>query len=68
MKMDESKVFGVSVRAFLAIIIVMTACAMTIYQIKIVEPFYSIVLFVIGFFYGQKNSSTNVGTPTETKV
>jgi len=53
---DESKVFGMSVRAFIAMFICMTLCYMTMAQIPIKEPFYSICIFVIGFFFGQKTS------------
>ena len=55
---DESKIFGVSVRAFIAIVVVFTLCAMTCLQFKIIEPFYTVCTFVIGFFFGQK-------TPTQ---
>lgn len=61
---DESKIFGVSVRAFIAIIVVFTLCYMTLEQLKIVEPFYTICTFVIGFFFGQK---ANTLTQGETK-
>jgi uncharacterized membrane protein len=58
---DESKIFGISVRAFISIIIVFTLCSMTIWEMKIVEPFYTICTFVIGFFFGQKGSTLTTG-------
>ena len=54
---DESKIFGISVRAFIAILITVTLCTMSVFGAKIVEPFYSVCLFVIGFFFGQKSIS-----------
>ncbi len=59
---EESKVFGVSVRAFIAIMVAFTLCGMSWMELKIVEPFYSVGLFVIGFFFGQKKvDATNGG-------
>lgn len=59
---DESKIFGVSVRAFIAILVTMTICTMALMALKVTEPFYSISLFVIGFFFGQKTQSKTGGT------
>ena len=59
---DESKIFGMSVRAFIAMTICMTLCIMTLAEMKIVEPFYSVSVFVIGFFFGQKSNTLTVPT------
>jgi hypothetical protein len=56
--MEESKIFGISVRSFLAMILTMTACSMSLLEIKIVEPFYSAFLLALGFFFGQKTQTT----------
>lgn len=53
---DESKIFGVSARAFLAVLLTMTACMMSLAQIRIVEPFYSAFLLGLGFYFGQKGN------------
>ncbi len=50
----DSSIGNVSVRALLAILITATLCGMTLMQYKIVEPFYSVSIFSIGFFFGQK--------------
>jgi len=50
----ESKVFGVSVRGWLAIILVVTTCAMSFVGRQVIEPLYSMVLLSIGYYYGQK--------------
>ncbi len=52
----DSSIGNLSVRAILAIIVTVTLCAMTLFQFKVVEPFYSASLFVLGFFFGQKTN------------
>lgn len=54
MAATDSAFFGVSIRAWVTIIVTLTLCAMTLLQFKVVEPFYSASLFVLGFFFGQK--------------
>jgi hypothetical protein len=54
---EESKIFGISVRALIAVIVTITICGMSIFHVEIVEPMYSIGIFVIGFFFGQKTPS-----------
>jgi len=53
---DESKIFGISVRAFITIVLTLCACTMSMFEIKIVEPFYSAFLLALGFFFGQKQA------------
>lgn len=50
----ESKVYGVSIRGWLAVILVSTVCIMSGLGIEVKEPLYSMVLLAIGFYYGQK--------------
>jgi hypothetical protein len=57
---DESKIFGVSVRAFVTLYITMTVCMLSIFDVKIVEPLYSAFLLCLGFYFGQKNQTTGV--------
>lgn len=51
--MNESKVFGVSVRGWLAILTVTTLCGMAVCKIKVDEPFYTIVISIVSFYFGQ---------------
>lgn len=53
--MDESKIFGVSLRGWIALFITVTICAMAVLMLEVKEPLYSISLFVIGFYFGQKS-------------
>ncbi len=67
MKMnDESMIFGMTVRGFIVMMITMTLCTMTLGQMKIIEPFYSICVFVIGFYFGQKTSNSSATVKGDT--
>ena len=50
----ESKVYGVSVRGWLAVLIISTVCILSFFKIKIEEPLYSLVLVTSAFYFGQK--------------
>ena len=52
--MHDSKLLGVSVRAWIAIMTIATVCAMQAAGLKVEEPLYSLVLMVAGFYLGQK--------------
>ena len=52
---DDSKILGVSVRAWLAVLLTYTVCIMSGYGVKIDEPLYSGFLMGLGFFLGQKS-------------
>lgn len=52
--MDESKIFGVSWRGWLAFIMISTVCAMALLKIEVVEPLYSLTSLAIGFYFGSK--------------
>lgn len=55
--MHDSKLLGVSVRAWIAIMTIATVCAMQAGGLKVEEPLYSLVLMVAGFYLGQKTPS-----------
>lgn len=52
-KPTESHLFNVSVRAWIALIVIVTVCYMAISLIEVKEPLYSISLLTVGFFFGQ---------------
>lgn len=52
----DSAVFGVSVRAWITTLIAATVCYMSIIGKEVFEPLYGGFLFVIGFYFGQKNN------------
>lgn len=56
-KGSESQFMSVSIRGWIVLIVVLTACAMSICRIKIDEPLYTMVTVVVGFYFGQKTAS-----------
>lgn len=68
--MNESSIFGVSIRAILVFMLTLTVCALTSYIVihfkitdKIPEPLYSAFMLALGFFFGQKTQQTTNGGP-----
>lgn len=61
---EESKLWGVSIRGWLVMVITLTACTMSMFKWEIKEPLYSAFLLCLGYYFGQKNSgSTPNGAP-----
>lgn len=52
--MNESNIYGVSVRAILVFILTATVCLLTARAIEIKEPLYSAFMLALGFYFGQK--------------
>lgn len=53
---NESKLLGISLRGWLAFLLVWTVCWMSVVQTKVEEPLYSAVLLALGFYFGQKST------------
>lgn len=56
--MDESKLLGVSMRGWLAFLIVWTVCSMSSSGITVKEPLYTLASMAVGFYFGQKKAGT----------
>ena len=50
---DHSTIFGVSLRGWIALIVILTVCAMSILKTDIKEPLYTLAGLIIGFYFGQ---------------
>jgi hypothetical protein len=50
----DSRLYGVSVRAWLAILMTLTVCVLSGFRVAITEPLYSGFLLGLGFYFGQK--------------
>lgn len=50
---NGSSIGKVSVRAWIVILLVVTACAMAIMKQKVEEPLYGLVLLTVGYYFGQ---------------
>lgn len=53
-KSVESEIAGVSIRAWALVTLVLTVCIMSVMQIEVKEPLYTLVGSAIGFYFGQK--------------
>jgi hypothetical protein len=50
----ESRIFGVSTRGIITLLIVLTVCGMSAAGRSVEEPLYTMVGLVIGFYFGQR--------------
>jgi hypothetical protein len=50
---DSSTIFGVSIRGWIAIVVIFTVCLMSGLKIAITEPLYTLAGLIIGFYFGQ---------------
>lgn len=53
----ESKIFNMSVRAWVLMIVVLTVCIMSVFGLKVEEPLYTLVGSVMGFYFGDKKKN-----------
>lgn len=51
---SESGVAGVSIRAWLALLLTGAVCAMALLGREVKEPLYTLSIVAIGFYFGQK--------------
>ena len=51
---DQSTILKVSVRGWLAILLVYTMCVINSQGIEVPEPLRSAVMIALGFYFGQK--------------
>lgn len=70
--MNESTIFGISVRGLLVALMTLTVCVLTAYMVislgvkdKIPEPLYSGFSLGLGFFLGQKASESKPSSTGE---
>lgn len=54
---NESNVLGISIRGWLASILVLTVCIMSAWKVEVTEPLYSMATLALGFYFGQKVKS-----------
>lgn len=56
---DDSKLFGISLRGLIALIVVVTICAMSFCLVEVKEPLYTLGGLIVGFYFGQ-NQRKNI--------
>jgi hypothetical protein len=52
-KSQDSKLFGMSLRGLIAAVVIITICVMSMCNIKVEEPLYTLCGMVVAFYYGQ---------------
>ena len=57
----QSRLFGVSIRGWLAVMMTFTVCVLAPTKIEVKEPLYSGFLMGLGFYLGQKKSGQDAG-------
>ena len=50
---EDSKLFGISLRGLIALIVVLTICAMSFCVVEVKEPLYTLGGLIVGFYFGQ---------------
>lgn len=64
---QESKILGITVRGVIALIVILTVCAMSIMKIPVVEPLYTLVISVSSFYLGSRVGMMMKDNATDTK-
>lgn len=54
---DTSRVFGISLRGWIALIVILTVCVMSVAVIDVKEPLYTLAGLIVGFYFGQNKST-----------
>jgi hypothetical protein len=63
--MNESNIFGMSVRSVLILILTVTVCYMSLVALEVKEPLYSAFMLGLGFYFGQKTAENKNGGTNE---
>ena len=56
---DNSQILGVSLRGWIALIIVLTVCLMSGLGVEIAEPLYTLSGMVLAFYFGHQTGSSS---------
>lgn len=50
---DTSTLWGVSLRGWISLIVVLTVCFMSALSVEVKEPLYTLAGLIVGFYFGQ---------------
>lgn len=72
MNINESSIFGISVRALIAFTLVLCVCVMSLMGLDVNEPLYTLVIMGVSFYLGKSsnpvdNKNTQVDSTVITK-
>lgn len=51
--MSQSTIWGVSIRGWIVMVVILTVCAMSLGGIEVIEPLYTIAISAVSFYFGQ---------------
>jgi len=60
---DTSKIFGISLRGWIALIVIYTVCMMSCLRYDIKEPLYTLAGMIVAFYFGQEKGKATNTTP-----
>lgn len=55
---DGSKAFGVSIRGWLALLLTITVCLLSVSETKVEEPLYSLSIACLSYYFGNATKPT----------
>lgn len=50
---DNSRILGISLRGWIALMVMVTICGMSISALEVKEPLYTLAGLIVGFYFGQ---------------
>lgn len=53
---EESRFGGITIRGWIASVIVLTVCLMSLCRIEVKEPLYTLVISAVSFYLGSRNN------------
>jgi hypothetical protein len=60
---DTSRIFGLSLRGWIAFIVIYTICLMSLIGLEVKEPLYTLAGMVVAFYFGQEKGKKDSSTP-----
>ncbi len=57
--LPDSQIGSVSVRAWIALLVAVTICIMSVIGKEVIEPLYGLGYLAFGFFFGQAKTNKN---------
>lgn len=56
---DSSTIWGVSLRGWISLIVVLTVCLMSASNVEVKEPLYTLAGLIVGFYFGQNQKKNS---------
>jgi hypothetical protein len=60
---DSSRIFGVSLRGWIAFTVIYTVCMMALLSLDVKEPLYTLATAVVAYYFGQEKGKASNTTP-----